>query len=171
MSYDISAFGIGVYLGASKTYPVGLFIDAFADDEDAVNFTRSEVGGSQMDLNGKLVAWSSATPIELTIAVIPHSTADKTLAVLLAANRPANFTTEANDKITLIVNYPDFTIRTFTGGCIISGQSGASAKSAGRLASNSYTFNFADMTTIDVATGVNSLFRDFGLADTLGGIV
>ena len=171
MSYQISAFGIGVYLSASKTYPVGLFIDAFADDEDAVAFTRNEVGGSQMDLNGKLLAWSSANPIELTIGVIPHSAADKTLAVLLAANRPANFTTEANDRITLIVNYPDRTIRTFTGGCVIGGQSGASARSAGRLASNTYTFHFADMTTIDVATAVNSLFRDFGLDDTLGGIV
>ena len=167
MSKNISAFGVGAYLGASNTLPIGMFIQAFADDDDAIKFSTSNVSGAQMDLNGKMVSWSSAHPISLSIAVIPHSTADNLLSVLLAANRPAAFTTEANDVITLVVKYPDFTIRTFTDGRVISGPSGAGFQSVGRLTTNSYSFSFGDMTTINVATAINSLFRDTGISSVI----
>lgn len=142
MAQDISGFGLVVTVTASNTFPIGLPVSDFADDADPLNIPDLTLAESAMGLNGDLVTFSKASPIEIELAVIPNSASDVGLGILVEANRVAKGKSSARDVITLIGVYPDGTVKRFTKGRIISGPVGNSVQSAGRFKSKVYKFAF-----------------------------
>lgn len=142
MAQDISGFGLVLTLQASNTYPVGIVIQDFADDADPLAVSDLAVAETQMGLNGDLIKFSKATPIEVDLAVIPGSLSDTLLAVLMEANRVAKGKTSARDVITLVGVYPNGRITRYTNGCLTDGPVSDSVASAGRMKSKVYKFKF-----------------------------
>ena len=142
MTIDVSGFGLGVHLVASKTYPVGVPLSAFADDADPMDIPGIELSQVAMGLNGDLIVWSSANPLQVTLNLIPNGIEDDALSVLAERNRVGRGKTSARDKITLVAVYPDGRIVTFTQGVITNAPPANSIASAGRYKSKSYQFAF-----------------------------
>lgn len=139
---NISGFGFRVRLKASVTFPTGFDVTQFADDSDPFDTAEIQVADKKMGLNGELIVWSVASPIEVKLAVVPGSDDDVNLAILLEANRVGQGKQSAQDEITLSAIYPQDNDLTLTGGFITNGPVGSSVASAGRLKSKVYTFTF-----------------------------
>lgn len=142
MAQNISGFGASASLIASNTFPIGLYMTEFADDADPIDFPILTIAEQGMGLNGDLVRWSKATPIDMTISVIPSSFSDINLAILLEANRVGRGKIGARDVITLTINYPAGNFIILQEGAIITGPPASPIASAGRLKSKTYGFTF-----------------------------
>ena len=142
MSFDITGFGIQVRVIAAPSFPVGFTISQFADDADPFDIASQTIAETAMTLNGDLVHWSSATPIVVTLNVIPNSDDDRNLSILFSANRVGVGKIVTRDVITMIGTYPDERSITLTGGRMIDGMAGSSIASGGRFKSKAYVFNF-----------------------------
>jgi hypothetical protein len=147
---DIAGFGLQVRLIASKTYPSGFTITAFADDADPFDLPALQINDAAMGLNGDMVVWSKANPISFALAVIPKSEDDKNLAVVFEANRAARGKRPAKDVITIVGTYPDGSIITLTPGIVFDGLPGNAVASAGRYKSKVYNFRFEGMSRVEV---------------------
>lgn len=143
---DISGFGLRVQIVGSKTFPSGFTVTQFADDGDPFDLPSIQIADKAMGINGDLVTWSKASPLAITINVIPNSDDDKNLATLFEANRVGKGKASAKDKVTMTGIYPDATTITLSAGAITDGMPGNSVASAGRLKSKSYAFVFENMT-------------------------
>lgn len=139
---DVSAFGLKVQIVASKTFPSGITITQFADDADGLDTPSMQIADKAMGLNGDLVTWSKATPLPVTLNVIPNSEDDKNLGVLFEANRVGKGKTSARDVVSMTAVYPDGRTVSFTQGKITDGQPANSAQSSGRYKSKAYAFAF-----------------------------
>lgn len=142
MSNDISGVGFHVRLVASKTYPSGVDLTAFADDADPFDAPSVKIAEGGMGLNGDLVTWSKAAPTTVTINLIPNSTDDQNLTILGDANRPQKGKTVAGDEITMTGTYPDGSTITLGGGKLTDYVPGKPIASAGRMKSKPYVFMF-----------------------------
>lgn len=142
MAQDISGFGLVINVIASQTFPAGFVVTQFADDSDPFDIPAVQIADKAMGVNGDLVVWSRAVPIDVSISVIPGSPDDANLGILAQANRPGRGKAPALDSITLTAAYPDGTIVTLRSGRIITAPFGKSVASAGRLKSKTYTFTF-----------------------------
>lgn len=139
---NISGFGLGAQLTASKTFPNGFAISAFADDADPLDSPDLELADTGMGLNGDMVVWSRPTGIEITLNIIPSTEEDINLDVLAQANRVAKGKRGARDLINIVVTYPDGKIATMSSGVMISAPTVAPVASAGRLKTHMYKFRF-----------------------------
>lgn len=139
---NISGFNLRVTIFASNTFPLGMTISQFADDNDPLDIPTLQIGDSAMGLNGDLIAWSTANPIEATLNVIPGSLNDKELGILFEANRVGRGKLGARDIITMTLNYPSGAFVTLTSGIIVEGTPSSPVESAGRLGTKSYSFRF-----------------------------
>src|ERR1700735_4603861 len=101
MTLDVSGFGLVIAIKASTTFPTGFNVTEFADDADPFDIPSITVADKAMGLNGDLIVWSKATPIEITVAVINGGEDDQNLAVLLEANRVGQNKISARDLITI----------------------------------------------------------------------
>jgi len=140
--FNISGFGLSVNLIASTTYPIGVQVTEFADDSDPLDVPSLQIGDVAMGLNGDLITWSKANPIKLTLNMIPDSTDDITLSILLAANRVGRGKTSARDNITMTIFYPNQNFITLANGVITDGVPFAPTANSGRLKTRSYAFSF-----------------------------
>jgi len=147
---DIAGFGLQVRVIASKTFPAGFTVTAFADDADPFDLPTLQINDAAMGLNGDMVTWSTANPIPLAIAVIPKSDDDKNLAVVFEANRAARGKKPAKDVITIVGIYPDGSTITLSPGIVYDGLPGNAVASAGRLKSKVYNFRFEGMSRVEV---------------------
>lgn len=143
---DISAYGIRVRVVASNTFPAGIDVTAFADDGDSLGVEPQEIAATAMGVNGDLVTWSRANPLPVVLNVIPTSEDDRNLQVLVEANRAGRGKSPSRDVITLTAAYPDGSVKTWSNGVLVNGRVGNSLTSAGRMASNPYTFHFEAFT-------------------------
>lgn len=139
---DISAAGFSVVLRASVTFPQGFTITAFADDADPFDTPAIALAEKATALNGDLVVWSKATPIEVTIQVIPGSGDDANLAILAEANRVSQGKNSARDVCAMTAFYPDGRRLTLDTGRIMAAPVGTSVASSGRQKTKAYTFAF-----------------------------
>ena len=139
---DIAGFGLGVHLVASNTYPVGIPLSAFADDADPMDIPGIELTQVAMGLNGDLITWSSANPIQVSLNMIPNGLEDDALGILAERNRVGRGKTSARDVLTLVAVYPDSRIVTFTQGVITNAPPANSVASAGRYKTKTYQFMF-----------------------------
>ena len=146
MNGEIGGFGLSVLLRASATFPVGLAIEAFADDADPFDFPDIKIADIAMGLNGDMVSWSKATPLLTNIALIAESDDDNNMAVLLAANRVGKSKQSARDVLTLIGQYPSGAIVTLSNGKLTDGAISNSISSAGRMKSKVYKMAFQNIT-------------------------
>lgn len=142
MTVYISGFGLRVRVIASNTFPNGFDVTQFADDADPFDAPSIKIANTAMGLNGELIIFSTAVPINLTLAVVPASDDDKNLAVLFEANRVGKGKSGARDEITITGIYPSGKTVTLSGGCITDGIPTDSIASAGRMKSKPYVFSF-----------------------------
>lgn len=142
---DISVFGLRVQLRASETFPAGITLTQFADDADPFDTPSIQIRDKAMGVNGDLITWSKATPITLSLAVVPNSDDDDNLAVLLEANRVGKGKQGARDVISVTAVYPDGRTVSFTQGTITDGMPANSPASSGRFKSKTYQFAFENV--------------------------
>lgn len=145
MTQDISGFGLRVVVQASNTFPSGFTVTQFADDGDPLDLPSIQIADKAMGLNGNMVTWSKANPVPMTLNVIPGTTDDDNLQVLLSANRASSGRTPARDLITATVVYPDGRTVRLMRGKITDGPMGNSVASAGRMKTKAYVFAFEDL--------------------------
>ena len=145
MSTDISAFGIRVQIFASVTFPAGITITQFADDGDSLDVPQQQIADKAMGVNGDLITWSKANPLNLTLNIIPASDDDRNMSVLLEANRVARGKRGARDVITLTAIYPDGTTQTWSQGRITDGIPGKALASSGRMKTKPFAFTFENL--------------------------
>ena len=154
---NISTFGAEVRIIASNTHPIGMKISSFSDDSDPISFSPITVKEAQMDLNGNLVSWAVGSLIPLSISVIPGSSDDLDLYILLNANRASGGGMPKRDDITLTISYPDQSMKIFSKGKILSGSPSSGAAASGRMTTNTYGFAFATMTNISARAAIYSV--------------
>ncbi|MBO4556642.1 MAG: hypothetical protein J5706_07770 [Elusimicrobiales bacterium] len=142
MAEDITGSGLKVKIIAVPTFPAGIDITQFADDQDAINFGDQDIAETAMGLNGDLVVWGKPSAINITLSVIPDSEDDKNLGILYDMNRIAKNKVSARDMITMTVSYPGKDPKTYTNGKLIGGTPGNSVSSNARLQSKQYRFAF-----------------------------
>ncbi len=154
MSNNISSFGIGAYLIASKTLPVGYYINSFSDDNDSLRFEHLTVNRCAVDLNAKMYSSFEANVINVSLSLIPNSPDDQLMRLLLNANHVSNYQDAVPDVLTLTIKYPDLSIITLRDGRIVSGPPGLGAQASGRYATNVYMMHFADISTLNMTSAV-----------------
>lgn len=143
---DISGFGLSVTVKASNTFPSGVKISQFADDGDSLDLPSIQISDKAMGLNGDLITFSKASPLIMTLNIIPDSDDDKNMQVLAEANRVGKGKKSARDVITMTVAYPSGKVVTYTNGAITDGMIGNSVTSAGRMKTKAYVFAFENAT-------------------------
>ncbi len=139
---NISALGTQVKVIASKSFPIGFDVADYADDVDGLVFDAQDIANTAMTLNGNLLVWNKATPIPISISVVPGGSDDQNLGVIFVFIRVAVGTMSVKDLITFVIPFPDGRIVTVSGGTMISGQSASSVSSDGRFKTKTYTFQF-----------------------------
>lgn len=139
---DISGFGLRVVVTASTTFPAGFQISQFADDTDPFDFPELTIADTGMGLNGDLVTWAKAVPIDIRLSVIPNGADDVNLGILFEANRVAKGKAGSADVIRLSAVYPDGTVKVFSPGRIITGVPANAVQTSGRFKSKTYSFRF-----------------------------
>lgn len=143
---DISVFGLQLNLVASVTFPAGFLITQFADDADPFDIPSLQIADKAMGVNGDLITWSKANPLEVTINVVPGGEDDTNLNILLNANRVGRGKFSARDIITMAGVYPDGRTVTLTQGKLTNGSPARSGASSGRLKTKPYVFAFEGST-------------------------
>ena len=142
MAIDLSGFGFSITILSVPTIPIGYTLTAFADDSDPFDVPTITTADYSMGLNGDLILNRRAVPLPINLNIIPHSADDQVLETLLEVNRVAKNKAVMRDVITLSANYPDGTVKIFTNGTIIGGNSIASIGSEGRIRTKQYNFVF-----------------------------
>lgn len=142
MTYDISGFGLRINVIADKTFPHGIILSEFADDGDPFDIPSIAYADKAMGLNGDLITWSKATPLDITINLIPDGDDDRNLSALAEANRVSKGKKSAGDTITLVKTDVAGRTTILTGGRLVNAMPGTSVGSAGRKKSKAYTFTF-----------------------------
>jgi hypothetical protein len=139
---EISVFGLVANITASKTFPNGFIVSAFADDGDPLDSTDLEVADTAMGPNGDGLTWSRPMMVDCAVNVIPQSQDDLNLQALVDANRVAKGKSSARDIIGIVWKYPNGMVVTLSSGKLVSGPVVPSGTSAGRMKSKRYLFRF-----------------------------
>ena len=139
---NISGYGLKINLQASNTFPNGITLTEFADDNDPLDVPSLQIADSAMGLNGDLIIWSKATPIKVTLNVIPSGADDRNLGILLEANRVGKGKVGARDIITMTLIFPANNFVHLINGAITDGIPFSPVASAGRLKTKSYALTF-----------------------------
>lgn len=139
---DISGSGISIRVLASVTFPAGFEVTAFSDDTDPFDVPEVQIIDWGMGVNGDLVVWRTPQAIDVTIGVIPNTDEDRNLEIVYNANVVSKGKASVKDFITMVITYPDGTVKTLTQGAIVSAIPLNSVASAGRIKSKPYRFIF-----------------------------
>lgn len=139
---NISGFGLSAQVTASKSFPSGFTVTAFADNADPLESPDLEAADTAMGLNGDMIVWSRPALIEITMSVIPTSPEDQNLAALLDANRVGKNKQSARDVVGIVWNYPSGMIVNCSPGIIIAGSLVPVITSEGRVKTRQYRFKF-----------------------------
>jgi hypothetical protein len=144
MSQNIAGFGLTITLLASQTYPVGTVLTNLAEGTDPFDVPEQEIAQAVMTANGELVYWTVCKPYEITLAVIPGSTSDELLAILLRNNTGGVNKSISNDVITMSWIYPNSLTAAgiLSSGVITKGTPVTSMTSEGKQKPKTYTFMF-----------------------------
>lgn len=138
----ISGFGIEIRLIATTTYPLGITITQLADDTDPFNLPDVTIGESSMGVNGDPLFWSKATIIQWGLSVAPNTEDDQNLQLLWDVNSVGKGKASVDDQILITATYPDGRTVTLSNGKMLSGPSGDTVQSSGRLKTKTYNFGF-----------------------------
>lgn len=141
----IAGHGLKINLIASITFPAGIILTQFADDSDPFDLPSQQIKDKAMGLNGDILTWSKANPINVTIGIVPKSEDDINLGILFEQNRPGRGKLNVDDIITMVGIYPDGSTINLTNGSITDGMPGDAVASSGRLKSKTYSFSFENV--------------------------
>lgn len=142
---NIGGFGLTILMRASITFPSGFTITQFADDADPFDLPNMQIRDKGMGLNGDLITWGKAQPVNIKLSVIPDSEDDINLGILLRTNKVGAGRNPVTDVINLVGTYPDGSIVVLKGGAITDGPPASGVASSGRLKSKEYSFSFEDV--------------------------
>lgn len=142
MVEHVAGFGSEVRVIASFTFPTGFTVTQFADDADPFDVPSIQLADKAMGLNGDLVVWAKASPIVVTLNVIPETDDDINLGILAMTNMVGKGKPSVRDSITLVKVGPDGKMITLANGVITDAPPMSSIASSGRLKSKPYTFAF-----------------------------
>jgi|ERR1043165_5780111 hypothetical protein len=146
MSIDISGFGGLITVQTTFTFPEPVPFTQFPDDQPPFDFESIEIAEMVMGNNGDGVKWSKAVVIKMGINLIPYSTDDTTMSVLLENNRVGKGKFSAKDSITLNIFYSNGRFKTLSGGSILAGKPAPGWESSGRLTTKDFKFGFENIT-------------------------
>lgn len=139
---DISGTGLKIFIIATSSFPIGFEVSSFADDADPLGLESIQIADKAMGLNGDLISWGKASPIPMTLNVLPRSEDDTNLGILAELNRIGRGKTSSKDVITAIITYPDELPLTLTKGVITDFIPGNPVSGDGRLKTKPYIFSF-----------------------------
>ena|ERR1700728_4529295 len=140
--FNISGFGLQVSLIASNTFPIGLILNNFPDDQDAISYTDLDIADFGIGVNADLITWTKGAAVKVAMSAIPDSPTDIQLALLLQANRIAPNKISARDIIQMVTVQGNGNIATFTNGIIMSGPPFNTVQSSGRMKGKTYNLVF-----------------------------
>lgn len=139
---DVSAFGTGINIVSTRTFPVGFPLSQFADDEDPLTIEPLEVSGFERLYDGSIFMFDKTSPVLLSVAVAPNTDDDINMKILLQMRKSSPQLLPIPDTTTMIITYPDGGRVVFSGGGIITGAIADSISNQGRKKGNVYHFAF-----------------------------
>lgn len=144
---NVSAFGFVATVKGSTTFPNGFPLTMFADDADPFDVPALQIADKGMGVNGDLVVWSKANPINIGFNLIPGSEDDENMRVLFEANRPGKGKSLAYDEITISVTYPGQNGRNYTlvKGVMTDGSPTNGIQQSQRQKTKTYNFSFENV--------------------------
>jgi len=144
---NVSGFGFVATVKASKTFPNGFPLTMFADDADPFDVPSMQIADKGMGVNGDMVHWSKANPINISFNIIPGSGDDENLRVLFEANRPGKGKVIASDEISISVIYPGDGARSYNlvKGILTDGMPTNGVQQSQRQKSKTYNFSFENV--------------------------
>lgn len=137
-------------------------ITEFASNEDPIQVTDLEVAAADMNLNGHLVTWCKANPVQVSFSLIPFSTPQRNLAVFLCAMAIGGKGGTANGSATapkakidsMTITIPNDGGQTggamsftFKNGRLLQGPPAVGSNAEGRANSCTYTFIFESVSS------------------------
>lgn len=143
---DTSAVGVRVRLVASVTYPLGIWLDAFPEDNDLGSNNDVEIGNDATGINGDLIWWKTGNAIDFQLPLIPNNEQEALVGRLYLANKVTKNRRVAKDIITIqVINPVSAVTTTFKNGYIRNGNPSYSYGGDGRIKSKNYQFRFESM--------------------------
>jgi len=139
---DISGFGTGITIIATTSFPVGFTLSSFADDEDALNVENTEVSGYEKLYDGSIFTFDKTSPLLLSVGVIPNSSDDSNLKVLMQMRKSSPQLLPIVDTTSCVICYADGGKVAMSNGTILSGALADSLTAQGRKKGNVYHFVF-----------------------------
>lgn len=139
---DVSAFGTGITIVSTASFPVGFQVTSFADDEDPLAIEPLEVSGFEKLYDGNIFTFDKTSPVLLSIGVNANTDDDINLKILLQARKSSPQLLPLPDTTTMVISYPDGGRVVLSNGLMISGAIADSISSAGRKKGNVYHFVF-----------------------------
>lgn len=101
---------------------------------------------SGMGINGDLVVWRTATPLEIELNLIPGTDECRHMETLFNLNRTEKNKVSTKDVITMFIEHPDGKIDMLTTGYIVGGKPLQDYSSTGRAKSRMFRFMFENKT-------------------------
>ena len=145
MSMDISTAGISAVLQASQTYPAGIAVQGFAEDE-AITVDSVQIADLIKSLDGHGAAYVMQAVYTVNVTLLPNSDTAKRLDFLATAMQSAAKNGKKLDEIRLVISMPaQNTVITFTGGILTNYSPLSGIKKA--LDNKTYTFKFEECLT------------------------
>lgn len=139
---DVSAFGTGIMVLSTASFPQGFSLSQFADDEDPLNVEQVEVSGFEKLYDGSIFIFDKTSPILLSVAVMPNSDDDINLKILMQMRKSSPSLLPLPDTTSMVITYPDGGRVILTNGGLISGALADSITTQGRKKGNVYHFVF-----------------------------
>jgi hypothetical protein len=161
---DVSAFGTGITVVATSSFPVGFQLTSFADDEDPLAIEEVEVSGYEKLYDGNIFIFDKTSPVLLSVGIIPNTDDDINLKILMQARKSSPHILPLPDTTTMIITYPDGGRVVLSGGGILSGALADSISSGGRKKGNAYHFVFGTFAGAQSFTELAATVARAGLA-------
>ena len=138
---DISGFGTGVTIIALQSFPMGFTVSEFADDKDAIVCEPMEAAAWDMLYDGTLFAYNKASPVQISLSLIPGSDDDINMKILLQGNVSSSGILPLPNTTSMVINYPSGLVM-LGNGVLYRGPLTDSVQATGRKSGNTYDFAF-----------------------------
>lgn len=139
---DVSAFGTGINIVATTSFPMGFSLSQFADDEDPISIQDVEVSGFEKLYDGGIFTFDKTSPVLLSVGIMPNTDDDSNLKILMQMRKSSPSLLPLQDTTSMIITYPDGGRVVLTSGSILSGALADSITTQGRKKGNVYHFVF-----------------------------
>lgn len=139
---DVSAFGTGINIVATTSFPTGFPLTQFADDEDPLSIEEVEVSGFEKLYDGSIFTFDKTSPVLLSVGIMPNTDDDINMKILMQMRKSSPSILPLPDTTSMVITYADGGRVILTSGTIISGALADSISAQGRKKGNVYHFVF-----------------------------